>query len=288
MSGSGEFVVTWDSYQQGGQLFYDDVYARRFDGNAVPRASEFRVNSHTNDVQYFSSVGMDDSGNFVVVWQGWNPLSGGTIAGRRYNSAGVLQGDEYRVSAISFEYPSSATVAMNPAGEFVVAWQNQVEYASLQFKTIAQRFHADATPQGANFQVNSALGYWPKLPAPAVDDLGKFVVVWKNAYQDGSGDGIFARRFSNSSCAVPLGAVTDFDLRLITVDGIKRIQYNWTNVPGADEYIIYYNGAPNGNFSYLVTQGTDGTVGTTGPAYPGTFFYLISARSTLCGEGPLH
>jgi hypothetical protein len=62
---SGNFVVTWASYQDGSGT---GVFGRRYDSEGVPQGGEFQANSYTPDSQALPSVALDSGGNFVVAW----------------------------------------------------------------------------------------------------------------------------------------------------------------------------------------------------------------------------
>ncbi|MDZ4688529.1 MAG: cadherin domain-containing protein, partial [Planctomycetaceae bacterium] len=62
----GDFVVTWSSYGQDGNLY--GVYAQRYNAAGVAQGSEFRVNTYTTNSQRLSSVAMDADGDFVATW----------------------------------------------------------------------------------------------------------------------------------------------------------------------------------------------------------------------------
>ena len=59
-NGSGQFVVAWN----GGS----GIMARKFDATGTPLTDELQVNSDDDESPDMPSVGMDDAGNFVVVW----------------------------------------------------------------------------------------------------------------------------------------------------------------------------------------------------------------------------
>ena len=55
---------------------------------------------------------------------------------------------------------------------------------------------------GAEFQVNTYTTQFQRSPAVAARTDGAFVVAWASNGQDGSGYGIFARRFSSAGTAL--------------------------------------------------------------------------------------
>src|SRR5262245_28899231 len=64
--------------------------------------------------------------------------------------------------------------------------------------TLALPLRVLARPLGSEFQVNTYSTNAQRYPSLAVDAEGDFVVVWESYTEDGSGFGIFARRFSSA------------------------------------------------------------------------------------------
>ncbi|HET8644884.1 MAG TPA: hypothetical protein VFO85_05315, partial [Vicinamibacteria bacterium] len=64
----GSFVVVWQSYDQEAPFAGFGIYGQRYDANGVALGGEFRVNTYTTNDQYWPSVAVDASGNFVVAW----------------------------------------------------------------------------------------------------------------------------------------------------------------------------------------------------------------------------
>jgi len=56
-------------------------------------------------------------------------------------------------------------------------------------------------PVGSQFQINSYTTLAQYVPSVSMDDDGDFVVVWENEVGDGSGYGIFGRRFNGAGAA---------------------------------------------------------------------------------------
>jgi len=82
MDDNGDFIVTWSSLGQDGNL--EGIYAQRYNAAAVAQGSEFRVNTYTTNNQFYSTVAMDNDGNFVVTWSsfGQDGSSDGVYAQR--------------------------------------------------------------------------------------------------------------------------------------------------------------------------------------------------------------
>src|SRR5262245_10969761 len=117
---SGNFVVVWNSYQDGNGY---GIFGQRYDSSGGRLGAEFRVNSYTPSFQTRPSVASAASGDLVVVWESFlQDGSGPGIFGQRYDSSGVAQGGEFRVNTYTTGSQEVPTVASDPDGNFVVVW----------------------------------------------------------------------------------------------------------------------------------------------------------------------
>jgi len=159
---------------------------------------EFLVNTCTTESQSGAAIAMDSAGNFAIVWQSWSQDGDGVgVYARRYSDAGVPLSGEFRVNTYTTGDQERPAVAMNSAGDFVVAWESK-DQDGLGRGVYAQRYSAAGVPQGAEFQVNTFTQADEILPAIAMDSAGDFVVTWYGVAQDGSAGGIYAQRYSAS------------------------------------------------------------------------------------------
>lgn len=104
--------------------------------------SPFRVNTYTSNNQLDPVVGMNLSGDFVMVWASVEQDGDGYgIYGRRYNKAGVPVGAEFRVNNETLANQSKPSLVIYPDGNFTVAWEDQNES---QRKIYLARFDSQA------------------------------------------------------------------------------------------------------------------------------------------------
>jgi hypothetical protein len=287
MDDSAGFVVVWNGSPD--DNFGDAVRGQRYDGNGAALGGNFVVNTHTFLSQISPSVAGMGSGEFVVVWL--SPLQDGSglgVFGQRYDNSGARAGGEFQVNTFATGDQYAPVVAMDAGGNFVVAWESYDESASSTNYPIgifAQRFEAGGARIGTEFQVNTYATHYQREPAVATDDEGHFVVAWQSYLQDGSSYGVFAQRYEAITCLSSPAAVADLDLKAL--GGGASLQFTWTNTAGADDYVVYESGTANGAFSTITGSASGGTTGLTLPMPSGNRFYLIAARSLLCGEGPL-
>jgi hypothetical protein len=138
-----------------------------------PTGGEFQVNTYTTSGQVNSKVAAW-SGGFVVVWE-----SAGTIAGQRYAADGTPAGGEFQINS----YPGWAPdVTASAQGDIVVVWTSNCSSGtdSSSSSIQGQRYAADGTPAGGEFQINSYTTNDQQFPAVAAHSSGSFVVVWEN------------------------------------------------------------------------------------------------------------
>jgi hypothetical protein len=192
MAANGRFVVAWYVVAGGGS----DVAAQPFDADGTPAGPAIVVNTYTVGDQLLPDVASDAAGNFVVVWEDRYPRDG-SFAGvfaRRFDSSGHPVAAEFQVNTYTPGNQAAPTIAMAPAGEFVVAWRGPGP-ASYHAAVLAQRFDRSGNPVGAEFVANSTTSsdQFVGRGGVAMDANGNFVVVWK---QDSGFGNLFGQRFS--------------------------------------------------------------------------------------------
>lgn len=125
---SGNFVIVWASSPSPDGIT-TDVHARRFDATGTPLGGDFVVNTYTTGYQSQPDVGMDNFGNFVVVWSS-APLPGGVgqdgedsgVYGQRFDAAGSPTGGEFLVNSTTTGFQGFPAVSMDIGGQFAVVW----------------------------------------------------------------------------------------------------------------------------------------------------------------------
>jgi len=198
----GNFMVVWSSAGQDGDAA--GVFGQRFAfGSGVPLGPEFRVNTYTTGTQYRAAAASDFGGNFVVVWQD-GPLGAGGgrgVFGQRYDTSGAAVGPEFQVETYTTGFQGFPSVAADASGDFVVVWHSDGQDGS-DLGVFGQRYSSAGNPLGPEFPVNTYTTGAQGFPAVTSDGGGNFVVVWQDAGQDGSGNGVFGQRYANTGAPV--------------------------------------------------------------------------------------
>jgi len=286
---SGNFVVLWMSDEDPGF----GVFGQRYASAGTPLGGPFHVNTYTTSGQGFPAVSADAAGNFVVVWESATSIPNYSIAGQRYASSGAPLGGEFRVNTYTAGDQRMSSVAMDPAGNFVVLWSADHDGSSLGI--FGQRFAGSGAPLGPEFRVNTFTPGAQYDPSVAIDGSGNFVVVWTSQAQDGSSTGIFGQRFA--ATGAPAG--TEFRVNTYTTsyqvrpeaarDSSGNFVVVWTSQQGIAYSEIFgqryaSSGAPLGaEFRVNTTTTGNQSYGTVAASTAGNFV-VAWAGTQLAGS----
>ncbi|MEH1885096.1 beta strand repeat-containing protein [Nostoc sp.] len=158
MDAAGNFVISWTSFGQDGSS--SGIYAQRYDSSGVAQGNEFKVNTYTTSSQDNPTVAINaNNGDFIISWtsDGQDGSSDGVYA-QRYNSAGVAQGNEFKVNTYTDSFQNSPTVALAANGEYVIAWQSLGQDGSNN-GIYAQVYNSSVVPPTITSTSSSALAY---------------------------------------------------------------------------------------------------------------------------------
>ena len=196
----GGFVVVYHrSFDD--PAFSFGVFGRRYDTGGAPLGGEFRVSTYTTGYQGRPAAAADRDGNFVVVWTSTGQDgSGGGVFAQRFAASGLRQGPEFRVNSLTAGDQSSPAVASDPDGNALIVWESFGQDGA-DLGVFAQRYDASGAAQGGEFQVNVYTTSAQARPVAAATAGGGFVVAWQSSGQDGSGYGVFGRRYDASGAA---------------------------------------------------------------------------------------
>ena len=196
MHEDGSFVATWTGKGE------KDIFVRQFGASGVALGDEFRINTTTLHEQNESAIAIDAFGNFVVAWTSENQEgdngNDGNVYFQRYDSSGAERGGEVRVNTTTAGDQRHPSIAMDGAGNIVVAWTSFGEAGddAAVGNVYRQAFDVTGTAVGTPLRVNTTSAGDQRIPAVAMNVYGDAVVVWSG---NGSGDtaGVFAQRYEN-------------------------------------------------------------------------------------------
>ena len=208
-------------------IYQTDIVARRFDEYGRPLDTEFLVNSwisdspfelyqtyfgqgqvEPDDNQLSPDVAIDNDGNFVVVWSGDGELLGDQtgIFGQKFDANGNKVGGNFRINKEWTERQSEPSIGMDPkTGNFVVSWTSRnLNVSGINSGdgsgdgVFHRRFDENCVAQDAlDVLVNDT---WTsgaqKSSDVAMDDQGRYIIVWQSDGQDGSQWGVYGQKYS--------------------------------------------------------------------------------------------
>jgi len=201
MSADGSFIVVWESMdilEEGKRA----ICGRLYNGSGTGVGAEFVIDEEPSNCRY-PDVAVDADGNFAVVWM--QDKSSNSIMAKLYNADGSARTETFEVSTIGFSSVTPPSIAMDAAGHFVVVWDGDPEFASLD-DVHARLYNPDGMALGEQFVVNTTTAGSQQNPKAAMNDEGGVVIVWDsridpNIYERD----IFGQRFASQSWDTGLG-----------------------------------------------------------------------------------
>ena len=140
---------------------------------------------------------------------------------------------EFLVNSYTPGIQSDADIAMDHAGQIIVAWADvyQIPYEDGDYAVLARRFTQDGMPVGEPFEISGQrnAGY----PALAASASGDFVVVWQNPHGAGWFS-IFGRRYDSSGS--PLG-----DAFLVNTSSTTEQRYPAIASDGSGAFVVTWS-----------------------------------------------
>ncbi|MEM9556308.1 MAG: hypothetical protein AAGC60_18780 [Acidobacteriota bacterium] len=208
MDADGDFTIVWTSDGSADtDSSLSSIQGRRYasDGSAV--SAQFQVNTYTTGTQLDPSADLDADGDLVVVWTSFGSdgtdSSSYSIQGRRFASDGSNASDQFQVNSFTTGEQTTASVAMDADGDFVVAWRSAASGGTDTSADSVQgrRFAFDGSPLGDQIQINTFTTSVQTSPSVDLDVDGDFVVAWMSdgsAGSDSDGYSIQGQRFAST------------------------------------------------------------------------------------------
>lgn len=168
-------VVVWSDLGSDG--WGNGIVARIFEADGTPVTGEIVVNTYVAGDQLFPDVAADAAGSFVVVWDsagqdGW----GEGVYGQRFDATGAKVGPEFQISSNAPSAQLDADVAMDAAGNFVVAWTSTDEPDGWSWELFGRSYGADGSARGEPVWISEGSPGSYERAQVALSDAGVLVV----------------------------------------------------------------------------------------------------------------
>lgn len=192
MDSDGDAVIVWDSTDSSRLCAQErfTIRGQRYSASGALAGSEFRVNTveksqGAQDVA-LPDVAMSSTGAFVVTWQYLQSTTWDIFA-KRYSASGVAQGAQFRANTFTSNLQLEPKIAMDAAGNFMIAWRSEKQNGSTAWDIYSQRYNANGSKRGNEFKANtnvfsasSGTYTYPYFRfSISASALGRTAVVWE-------------------------------------------------------------------------------------------------------------
>jgi hypothetical protein len=197
MNSNGDFVVVWASHSNDMNSVFD-IKARIFKNN-VPAGDEFLVNTSMQFSQTKPQVAMNNSGEFVIVWESWTENSDREIFMQRFDANGNKSGNEIRVNKTTAYSQARPDVAFLDNGNFVISWESwkQIATTSRGYDLFASIYDSNGNLLVEELQVNTYTNDYQWYSNIEPLENGQFIIAWCSWEQDGYDGGIYLQKFDS-------------------------------------------------------------------------------------------
>ncbi|MGB5636683.1 MAG: hypothetical protein WBM86_28430, partial [Waterburya sp.] len=166
----------------------------------TPVGTEFQVNTFTSGSQNDPALAVeaDGNGDFIITWLSVGQDGDGSgVFAQRYSADGTPNGSEFQVNTFTSGSQWQPAVAVDEDGDFIITWPSEGQDGDDR-GVFAQRYSADGTPNGSEFQVNTFTTGSQNSPDVAVDGDGDFIITWGSySYlQTSETTKVFAQRYN--------------------------------------------------------------------------------------------
>jgi len=191
----GGFVVGWTGDDTDGTT---EIFGQRFAATGDKVGKEFRVSRKTKPGDHKTEptvIGVDGDA-FIFAYTANDDrfvLANVGVFGQRFSADGAKLGPPFRINRETFSTQQLASLAVRANGDLVAVWSSAGSQDGDSFGVFGHRFSPEGARLGREFLVNQTTAGDQALGKVVVLTGDAFVVVWSGP--DGSGTGIFGRRF---------------------------------------------------------------------------------------------
>jgi len=189
MDPNGNFTIVWmEDRSSKTRIIMAQLY--NFDGTA--KTVPFEVSTIKSCCLTEPTIAMNDSGYFVITWDGDPELARlDDIHARLFDPNGTPIDEQFMVNTTLDGPQQYPHVAMNNEDQFIIVWNSQTGTQSSERDIFGQLYDSLGLPIGEEFQLNTYVEGDQRYSDIALSETGVFVTVWQSDVQDGSGYGIF-------------------------------------------------------------------------------------------------
>ncbi len=186
------YIITYDTSNANSTGY--DVFGQRFYSNNTLFSDVYRVNSFLLLTQEYPAVAALEDGGSIYAWASRGQITSDYhIFGQRYFVNNTQKGQEFQISTHTLYDQNYPTITALPDGGFVCGWQSRGQDGD-GYGIFGQRYYANNTKYGNEFQVNTRTAGNQQYPKTATLADGRFAFTWQGPGSEGTLD-IWARVF---------------------------------------------------------------------------------------------
>jgi len=198
VASDGAFVVAWSGVGVGD---VSGIFLRRFDAVGTPLGGERLVNTNIADQQVDPAIAFDTTGGFVLSWSSRHQDgSDWGLFGQRFDATGMPVGVEFQWNSTTENSQQSVTLAADPDGGIVAAWQSR-EQDGDGWGVVARQLATDGTTLGSEVVLNNTTAGQQRDVSLAIAEDGQWLAAWTTGTTNGAGWEVEARSFRSDSTA---------------------------------------------------------------------------------------
>lgn len=158
---------------------------------------EFQVSTASQNGQRHPKIAVASDGSYVATWMAHGQHgSGWNIFARAFDKDGTPLSNEFTVDDWSLSDQVEPSIAISEEGIYVISWTRYPDLTHPFKRIFARRFNVKHQPISESFLVNNPHSSDKDRAMVAMGSDGSYSIIWESWGQDGSGWGIYGRRFS--------------------------------------------------------------------------------------------
>jgi len=187
MNAAGDFVVVWEDDSDVDSRY--QILAASFDQFGNRNFNDITVNYNINGVHFGPRVGVQDDGNFMVVWQDDSDDNGYyQIVAAGFNTNAVKMVSDFTVNQVGAGQQLQPDIAISPAGKYIIVWDDDSNGNNI-FEVIGAGFAANSNTRLFNdISINGNFSGNQQNAKVSIDANENFTVVWED---DNNGNSIY-------------------------------------------------------------------------------------------------
>ncbi len=248
----GSFAVVWTSSgSQNQDGSGEGIFMQKYDSAGVPIGGETQINESTYGNQNYPDIKELKDNNILIVWSSKHLNPNEDIYYKVISPTGTTVIAETPVNSYTTDDQHKAEASALENGGFVIAWEDQSgnggSSTDIKYKIYDEQGVSTSGEMVANTYTSS---HQDSVDVSSLKD-GGFVITWTSASQDGSGDGIYAQKFSSN------GLKVGQEIQVNTYTSSNQYQSEVIGLTDGGYFIVWSSKGQDGSYEGVYGQRFD-------------------------------